>query len=459
MGKTDASYQACWSVNSYTVSFNSNGGETAEPITEEFGKTISLPTVSKAGYDFGGWFLSDGTEWTADSTVPANDVALNAKWISRGDTAYTVVHHYETLSSGEYIADAPESLNGTTERKTAAVAKEKDGFSALPFEQKVILGDGSTVVDIYYQRCSYTVTWNANGGEFNGAEACESTLKFGESIALPETPTRDGFDFISWMEYNDDMTMPAHGILFKAEWAEHSFSNYVSNNDASCDKDGTKTSKCDRCSITDTIIDEGSRLGHNWDSGVLTSAPSCAKNGEMTYTCERCSSTKTESVEKTAHIAGEPVIENLVEAGCTACGSYSEVVKCTACGEELSREERTIKPNGHTAGKEVIENEVLPTCEESGSLEKVIYCADCGCELSRTAVSLSALGHSFETSKGEDGTVFSCSVCGFSYTEKCPFCVRVRMSEGSSIQALYIMIDIFYHFIMNIKDFYLTVIK
>ena len=44
----------------------------------------------------------------------------------------------------------------------------------------------------------------------------------------------------------------------------HSFTNYVSNNDATCTQDGTKTAYCDhKCGTTKTITDEGSALGHN----------------------------------------------------------------------------------------------------------------------------------------------------------------------------------------------------
>ena len=41
----------------------------------------------------------------------------------------------------------------------------------------------------------------------------------------------------------------------------HSFTNYVSNNDATYTEDGTKTAKCDRCNEKNTITDEGSALG------------------------------------------------------------------------------------------------------------------------------------------------------------------------------------------------------
>ena len=50
----------------------------------------------------------------------------------------------------------------------------------------------------------------------------------------------------------------------------HSFTNYVSNNDATCTKDGTQTAKCDRCEETDTKIDEESMIEHNYDKGICT---------------------------------------------------------------------------------------------------------------------------------------------------------------------------------------------
>ena len=46
----------------------------------------------------------------------------------------------------------------------------------------------------------------------------------------------------------------------KLQATGHSFTNYISNNDATYDSDGTKTAKCDHCDATDTIPDPGSKL-------------------------------------------------------------------------------------------------------------------------------------------------------------------------------------------------------
>ena len=69
----------------------------------------------------------------------------------------------------------------------------------------------------------------------------------------------------------------------------HSFTNYISNDDASCTEDGTKTAKCDRCDVTDTQSDEGSAKGHTsvvdaavaptYSSVGLTEGSHCADCG------------------------------------------------------------------------------------------------------------------------------------------------------------------------------------
>lgn len=69
----------------------------------------------------------------------------------------------------------------------------------------------------------------------------------------------------------------------------HSFTNYISNDDATCTEDGTKTAKCDRCDVTDTQSDEGSAKGHTsvvdaavaptYSSVGLTEGSHCADYG------------------------------------------------------------------------------------------------------------------------------------------------------------------------------------
>lgn len=46
----------------------------------------------------------------------------------------------------------------------------------------------------------------------------------------------------------------------------HSFTNYVSDNNATCEADGTKTATCDNCDATDTVADAGSKKTHSYST-------------------------------------------------------------------------------------------------------------------------------------------------------------------------------------------------
>ena len=77
--------------------------------------------------------------------------------------------------------------------------------------------------------------------------------------------------------------------------------DYVSNNDATCEQDGTKTAKCVRygtgdCMETDTVTDTGSKLGHLFEDYVSNNDATYAHDGTKTAKCVRydqCGETHT----------------------------------------------------------------------------------------------------------------------------------------------------------------------
>ncbi|MBQ6117685.1 MAG: hypothetical protein IJK98_00495, partial [Clostridia bacterium] len=214
---------------------------------------------------------------------------------------------------------------------------------------------------------------------------------------------------------------------------DHVFTNYVSDNNATCTADGTKPAKCDLCGeAEDTVTDEGSKLDHTPSSAVKENevAATCKDEGsydEVVY-CSVCGaelSRENKSIEKlTTHTPGEAVKENEVAATCAADGSYDMAVYCTVCGSEISRETHVI-PAGHTAGEIVKENESAPTCTEAGSYDAVVYCTECGEEMSRDTVTVPAKGHVWgewevvtpatEEADGEAKRV--CAACGAEETK------------------------------------------
>lgn len=74
---------------------------------------------------------------------------------------------------------------------------------------------------------------------------------------------------------------------------------YTSNNDATCTKDGTKSTKCQTCGYVLTVEDERSAKGHKSDAGTITKAATTKTEGEKIYKCSVCGETiKTEVVPK-----------------------------------------------------------------------------------------------------------------------------------------------------------------
>ena len=96
------------------------------------------------------------------------------------------------------------------------------------------------------------------------------------------------------------------------------------------------------------------------------------------------------------HTPGQAVHENETPATCTHGGSFDEVVYCSLCNAELSRETKTVDALGHTPGTAVRENEKPASCTESGSYDQVVYCTVCKAEVSRETVTIAPLGHDWD---------------------------------------------------------------
>jgi len=206
-----------------TVTFKANGGTGADKTqTVGYNKATALTANSftKTGYTFGGWATS------ADSTTAAyadganittkDDVELYAIW-NPGQVSYTVKHYQQNVNGEGYTEVVGETMTGYTGSQTAAVAKTYAGFTAQAFDQQVIADDGSTVVEIYYDRASYSVT----------VDGVQSEYLYGATVT-PVTPSQTGFTFVNWSDgentYAADTAITVNGnLVLNPNWREHTY--------------------------------------------------------------------------------------------------------------------------------------------------------------------------------------------------------------------------------------------
>jgi len=82
MPAEDITLNGKWTINEYTISFDSNGGSSVSQMIEDYGTVISAPTApTKTGYSFVGWYSDIGLATPYVFTMmPAENLMLYAKW-------------------------------------------------------------------------------------------------------------------------------------------------------------------------------------------------------------------------------------------------------------------------------------------------------------------------------------------------------------------------------------------
>ena len=189
----------------------SNGSLAAQPWVShvESGVPCNLTAESPAIQGF-----------TPDqTTVSFNDAYTTDKTVTvtyKGAKVNYTVNHY-LLNVDDTKPDTPaatETVPGETGLTTEAKAKEYAGFTPRAISQGTVNADGSTVVEILYERNYYTLTWNT--GE-NASYIAPEQVRYGAAVTKPDKdPTKVGYKFKGWENLQE--TMPAEDLVVTAKW-------------------------------------------------------------------------------------------------------------------------------------------------------------------------------------------------------------------------------------------------
>lgn len=210
--------------------YERNSAMVAQPYTAQIAKgdpfnaTVSVPKmlnysvpVDKAeGLILGQIDYAEDAEGngtvTFNLTNVTEDKTVNLFYVA-GQAKYTVNHHYQNIEDDEYGQVETVELVGDIDAYTAAVAESKPGFICTGVPEYTIAADGTTTVDIKYDRIYYTVVFDVNGG-INGPKPVYG--KYGAELTVSSTPTRAGYTFAGW---DKTLTKTIVGnVTYKAQW-------------------------------------------------------------------------------------------------------------------------------------------------------------------------------------------------------------------------------------------------
>ena len=207
-----------------TISFDTNGAKNIENMIVRRWQSVTLPEITRKGYDFDGWYYGESK---VKSPVKFNrNVELKAKWISNELSIIIVYLDYDydgiveniMLEKGSQLNLPP---NVTREGYKFLDWIDKDGN--IVKSGKVLNETGEITLKATWEKLNdkktYKVTFDSKGGS-----AVKSlTVECGKTLKLPSSPTRSGYTFVTWEDksghpiYNDAL-LSCEDITLYAVW-------------------------------------------------------------------------------------------------------------------------------------------------------------------------------------------------------------------------------------------------
>lgn len=246
---TDHKLYAQWKQNIYVnVSFDSVGGPEYDSVVliadELYG---TLPTPTKAGYRFGGWYL-DAEKITADSVIPAQDHTLVAHWNANAYKVSFISNCDETFDDATVVFGNPygSALPTPKKDKYRFLGWMTEDSEIVDADTPVMIPENHTLV-AQWEEIKYTVTWTI------GSEMTSVSYVPGQTIIVPAIPDVTGYT----AEWNADIpsVMPENNLFFSAI-----YSAIV-------------------CAITYTGVDDISALPQTHVYDTTTALPNLSKTG------------------------------------------------------------------------------------------------------------------------------------------------------------------------------------
>ena len=202
-----------------------NETEIVTEVEVEDGAAATAPEITKPGYSL---------TWDTDFSNVTEDLIVNAIWTANSDTAYTVEHYLRSLDKEveSYDLIEREPRTGTTDSLAVAIPKEYTGFTEnKTYSGRVpngtITADGNLVLKVYYNRNTYEITYELNGG--TASTELISNYTYGEEMILQNKVTKDGYTFAGWYDNEELSGNPITKIGEEETGAKEYYAKWTTN--------------------------------------------------------------------------------------------------------------------------------------------------------------------------------------------------------------------------------------
>ena len=222
-------YWAKWTINQYTITFDTDGGSEVAPITQDYGSAITAPAApTREGYTFTGW------DKTIPATMPAGDMTITAQWTVN---QYTITYDLD----GGTAEGNPDTYTVETDTFTLK-NPTRPGYTFTGWSGTGLTGEDNLTVTIpkgstgnrsytaHWSLNTYSITYDLNGGTASGNPTSYTVES--ATITLNQ-PTKTGYTFTGWSgtdltgEDNLTVTIPAGSTgdrSYTAHWSLNTYS-------------------------------------------------------------------------------------------------------------------------------------------------------------------------------------------------------------------------------------------